>query len=335
MFTKLCEIKMKILIIRFSSFGDIAQCMGALTVLRSMHPHAQIDWVTKESFRSLVTSSDEVHQVHTLSSKAKLKELFQLGIFLRKQKYDLIYDAHANLRSMILRKILFGHRIIARSKNRWKRFLLFKLRINKFPQPFKGMLSYTAPLSDQSPKKLNLNFKDIEQEKISSLVPSNFQKAIVLAPSAAWDMKRWPIQRWKELIASLADQKFILLGGPEDTFFKEFESENVLNLAGKLSFLESAYIIHKSVGLISADTGSLHLADLMGKEAIGLIGPTAFGYPTMDSSLIIEKDFNCRPCTKDGRGKCSQKIYQECMIQISAKEVSDVAKAHFFDLSKS
>ncbi|MFZ9000738.1 MAG: glycosyltransferase family 9 protein [Bacteriovoracaceae bacterium] len=321
---------MKILIIRFSSFGDIAQCMGALPVIKKLYPNAEIHWATKAQFAPLVESSKLVSKVWALPSKAGTVELIRFGKELKEQGYNLVYDAHVNTRSLVLNLILWGIPKIKRSKNRFKRFLLFKFRINKFPNPFKGMISYIGPIDiSAAPSTQELYFNKVNKQKVADLLNDSLSSYIVLAPSAAWEMKRWPVQKWKGLIDRLNEQKFILIGGAEDKYFSELEGDRVVNLAGKVSFLESAYIISLSKGLISADTGALHLADLMGVPSLALIGPTAFGYPSNPQSKVIEKEFDCRPCTKDGRGHCSREIYQECMVAISEDEVAEASRSHF------
>jgi heptosyltransferase-2 len=147
---------------------------------------------------------------------------------------------------------------------------------------------------------------------------------IALAPSAAWKMKRWPLSYWKKVIEFCPDKKFIVLGGPEDHFCQELEDlapERVRNLAGKLNLIESCFAVSRSDMLISADTGLLHVADHMGKNTIALIGPTAFGHPSGPWVKVLETNLNCRPCTKDGRGHCKNKVYQSCLIQITPELV--------------
>ena len=77
--------------------------------------------------------------------------------------------------------------------------------------------------------------------------------------------------------------------------------------------------------VISGDTGFLHDADLFHTKAIALMGPTAFGYPTGKQVEVIEVDLPCRPCTKDGHGKCKQSTWQKCMVDILPKRVVDTA----------
>jgi heptosyltransferase-2 len=62
------------------------------------------------------------------------------------------------------------------------------------------------------------------------------------------------------------------------------------------------------------------VADLFRVPGIALIGPTAFGYPSGPTVRVIEQAFPCRPCTKDGRGKCRRA--RSCMEEISPGEVA-------------
>ena len=137
-------------------------------------------------------------------------------------------------------------------------------------------------------------------------------------------MKRWPVKHWKTLIQLLEGYKIIILAGPNDTFCKEIaniDTSRVINLAGKTSILESCYIVSKSKIVVSGDTGFMHTADLFNTKCIALIGPTAFGYPFGTSVTILEEDLPCKPCTKDGRGKCKQNIWQKCMVDINPEYV--------------
>jgi heptosyltransferase-2 len=269
-----------------------------------------------------------VNKTWALGGRQGLKELFDLGVRLRQQRYHIVYDAHANMRSLILRCYLaFFSRIevLIRKKQRVKRLALFCLRWNLFPRPFKGMMSYLEPLEKLGvekriyPVKLNLTTIEVKWGK----------PYIVLAPSAAWEMKRWPLGYFKELIMSLPDKNFIILGGKGDVFCQELEElcpDRVVNLAGKLSFNESMAVVYDSSMLISADTGILHVADLMGVKGIALIGPTAFGFPSGEQIEVLQVDLSCRPCSKDGRGRCLASIYKKCMVEITPQLV--VKKVH-------
>lgn len=335
-------IKNKVLIIRFSSFGDIVQCSSVLELIRQEFSRnsdeAEIHWATRNDFEKVANLNLGVDKVWAFEKKLGLLGLLKFALFLRTQNYTHIYDAHNNLRSFWLKIILMGRlnypNLITRSKDRWKRILLFKFRINKFPKPFIGVNSYIAPLNkwEINPKPnfhlVNWKFNNDIKEKINFLIGT--QQFISIVPSAAWEMKRWPLTHWKKLIEILPDAKIIILGGKEDYHFCEelaaIDPLRVLNQAGKLSLVESCYLIQKSKLVISADTGLLHVADVLGVKAISLMGPTAFGFTAGQHINAVEVDLACRPCTKDGRGKCSNKLWQRCMVEIEPINVANITR---------
>ncbi len=329
----------KILIIRFSSFGDIIQCMSVVGFIKEKFPKCEIHWTCRKEFSQILSIHPFISKIWSLDRKDGFKGLINLGKLLQKEKFDLIYDAHSNIRSKVLflmLKPLKKSNFIIRKKERFRRFLFFNFRMKVLPTPFRGMISYREPLKKWGiaafdEQEIEWNFPIGISEKIYEVQAEHFadKPIITLVPSAAWKMKRWPIEHWKKLISLLNEYKFVILAGAEDTFCEEFveqASERVLNLAGKLSLLESCIVIAKSDLVISADTGFLHFADLMHVKTLALLGPTAFGFPTGKTVKILQVPLKCRPCTKDGRGRCSQKIYQKCMRDITPEIVAKEAK---------
>lgn len=326
----------KILIIRLSSFGDIVQCLSITKHIRYEYPQASISLLTKKQFAGLGSINPDVNEVISFDRNLGLKGWVKLCWNLRQESYDVVYDAHSNIRTLILRLLLIGSgsfQFFKRSKSRFKRFLLFFLRINLFPKPFRGMESYFQPIAGlfrNKAKKIiqEWDFSKIDKNKVNQLLPTG-EKVLVCSPSAAWEMKRWPLEHWKDLFMNLSDYKIVLLGGPADTFYEEFvaiDPNRILNLAGKLSLIESCYVISKSKCFLSADTGLIHVAEILGIPGISLIGPTAFGFPTLEHIKIMEVPLKCRPCTKDGRGGCSQEVYKKCLVDITPTQVAQEVK---------
>ena len=278
----------KILIIRFSSFGDIAQSLSVISSIKGKFPNSEIHFLTRSDYSTFLSLEKQINRVWSFDRSSGLKGLMNLSLKLRNEKFDGIYDAHNNLRSKILRILLFTFKyqnFIKRPKNRFRRFLLFYLRINTFSNLYGGMISYIMPLHSWGiyEKKpilpVNLTFSQNVKESVSALLKNN-KTFIALAPSAAWDLKRWPINYWEKLIELLDKYNFVLLGGKQDSFLNDIAKKNsrsILNLAGLLDYSGTAAIIEASSAVVSADTGVLHVADLLGKKGIALIGPTAFG----------------------------------------------------------
>lgn len=321
----------KVLVVRFSSFGDIVQSTAALPLLKGMEVH----WLTRSAFSELLEAHPQIQKLWSYSSKTGLLGLLSFFFVLRKEKYDLVYDAHNNLRSFLLRLLFlcFAPRTkwVQRPKSRWKRHLFFKWkRRDILPQPLVGAKSFTEPLK----KALNLQQTTEEtknlylKESDSDLFSQWPKQYIVIAPSAAWPNKRWPLQHWKCLLQKPLPLPVLLLGGPNDHFCEELKEQSatenqVINLAGQLSLLQSSLVVQKAQIVISADTGLMHVADQSLTPSLCLIGPTAFGYPLNSTSKVLEVQLPCKPCSKDGRTPCTNAIHQKCMVDITPERVHE------------
>lgn len=338
----------KFLIIRFSSIGDIIQCMNVINGIKNHFPDAEIHWIARKDMASFLNMDRRINHIWEFDKKSGFRGLLQIAKQLKAEKFDYIYDAHSNIRSNVLKTMLLppchglfprGPRYTLREKDRWKRFLLFKLGINHFDKPFRGIISYRKPLAQWGITNFESNYSDwkFPEEYTEHFRQTVTPKTITLVPSANWEMKRWPISNWQQVIQLLPDYRFIILAGPTDTFCETIRAiapERVNNLAGKTTLLESCYLVRRSHLVISADTGFLHAADLFQTKAIALMGPTAFGFPTGKQVEVMEVPLPCRPCTKDGRGKCKQSTWQKCMVDITPqlvvskiKEILSVEKA--------
>lgn len=317
---------MKVLIVRFSSFGDIVQALSVVDDL--VREGADIHWATRVDFAPLLTLNPRINKIWKFDRTKGLVHLLSFAWGLRREKFNLVYDAHSNLRSFVLRMVLrlsfSPPKIIRRSKQRWRRILLFKFGINTFPKPFCGMLSYRWPI-----KNLLSKWKSPLPQKWCFSMPlreAAWGNRIVLCPGATWEMKRWPLAYWSKLVAKLPGHLFVILGGSKEfdmgkKWSEEFPNQ-VINLAGKLSLVQSCQVISQARLVVSADTGLIHVADILGVKGLALIGPTAFGHPTGNHIKTLEEDLSCRPCTKDGRGKCSQEVWQKCMVDITPDKVA-------------
>ncbi len=320
----------KILIIRLSSFGDIVQTKALLKPLKEGLPGCEVSWLVRKDLEGTLKGDDLIDQVITFDRSEGLGGLIRLAFSLRNQ-FDIIYDAHNNTRSGILRKITCSFtrtNLVIRSKERWKRFLLFTFGINKFPQPYKAMVSYWKPL--QSALKLEGELRPRPWPvALSEEMSATIRGRVVLVPSAAWPKKTWPLEHFKSLVTLLPEHQFLILGGPEDQFceeIKEVAPERVENFAGQLSLAESCSVAAHADFIVTADTGLQQVADFSGVQGVSLMGPTAFGFTTMGGLRTFEVDLPCRPCSKDGSGPCSRKVYQECMVSLTPESVAKEIK---------
>ena len=209
----------KILLIRFSSFGDVTQCLSVPTRLKELAPHGALHWAVRSDFVELVQGHPFVDHIWSLDRGQGLRGLWQLIQKLRAENYTHIYDAHNNLRSWIiclflmpplaLGRLFSPPVLLRKSQKRWQRFLLFRFRINRFEQPFSGQRDLLEPLTAWGlskelppPPQLTINSEALKStQQILSFLHNN--AFICLAPSAAYPLKRWPLAHWQGLIVQL------------------------------------------------------------------------------------------------------------------------------------
>lgn len=315
---------MKILIIRFSSFGDVVQAMSVVDGLRIAFPEAEIHWLIRSDLAEVVRSHSKI-RVRPFERATGIFGLLRLAWSLRNERFTHVYDAHGNIRSWVVSLVLrtgSGIQWAKRSKERLKRLMLFHFRINRFDHPYFGTVSYQKPLTAWGVHSWP---RDVQKWTLPDIRPE-YAGRTVLVPSAAWKMKRWPVDHWKELVRRLPSEQFVTLGGAEDRFCAEIAAiapDRVVNLAGQLSLLQSCAVVARAGRVISADTGLIHVADALGVEGVLLLGPTAFGRTQSPRIRVLEKDLPCRPCSKDGSGRCSQPVWQRCMVEITPSEVAE------------
>lgn len=347
---------MRILIIRFSSFGDIFQALEAAAHIKRTDPSAIIDWFVRNDFASLLADQPAINTVISFNRTQSVFELIDTSWRLAPH-YDRVYDAHSNLRSLIVRLSIQAYwvthltyfkknvSVVKRPKDRFRRLLFFKFRMPVLPKPFRGAESFLRPLRGWYP---NLTFAfdfpswnpriDISKSEALDPVISDFKKwsseaqgsIIAFAPSAAWPNKRWPVDRWltfaKHWLTLDPTARFLLLGGPEDTFLNEIPKvlggNKVYNSVGKSSLVQSAQLLSLVDGLVANDTGLLHVADRLLIPSVAIIGPTAFGYPSSPVAKVAEVELPCKPCSKDGRDRCTNLENLKCLKMITPEIVA-------------
>ena len=211
-------MKMKLLIIRFSSIGDLTQALSLPSFIMAQNPDAQIHFVTRLDLAPLVENNPSIKRIWTLDKNLGFKGLYQLIAKLRAENFTHIYDAHNNLRSFLIRSLIWGPKKLTRPMHRLKRFLLLRFHINLFEKPFSGQRDLIKPLENWGLKyslppapQLFID-KKIKSEAQSMVKSYNLIEYYVLAPSAAYELKRWPVRHFKKLIELNPTKKFIITG---------------------------------------------------------------------------------------------------------------------------
>ena len=311
---------MKILVLRFSSIGDIVLTTPVVRQLKTQLPGVQVHFATKPAYRSLFEASPYVDKLHLLSGS-----LAELARELRAERFDFVVDLHNNLRTRLIRLQLPG--VLSRSfdKLNWQKWLLVRFKINQLP-PVHIVDRYraaAAPLGIRDDGGGLDYFIPVSQEvEVSAELPSGFRPGqyVAVAIGAQHATKRLPVEKLIELVARLAPRPVVLLGGPEDEstghVIELAANTLIFNGCGQFSLHQSASLVRQAQFVVSHDTGLMHIAAAFTKEIFSVWGNTVpqFGmYPYRTSFQALEVlGLPCRPCSKIGFAECPQGHFR-CM----------------------
>ncbi len=346
----------KILVIRFSSLGDIVLTTPLFKKLKRAYPNATVDIVVKKEFQDIVIENPHINTVHAFDNSKGFAGLRAFIQKIKQEKYDLYIDLHRSLRSRILLFSVSGKKI-KYSKDTLRRIALLNLRWNLYHTMPRKIEDYLTPLkqisldttleatqmlfSDQDLQKAQNTAIEIFTKKISQIqngyTKSTTSPIIGIAPGAAHFLKKWPLEKYKELVYLLYEKfqaMFYVFGGPQDIECDHLGDLPlpIVNLQGKLSLKQTAALISKCEILIGNDSGLSHVAEAVDTDAFVFFGPTTrhFGYaPYRKTSHVFEKELTCRPCSRNGRGKCKNKSLKKCLEDISSTEVAQYISEYF------
>lgn len=316
-------MKIKILVIRFSSIGDIVLTTPIVRCLKNKEDaEVEIHYLTKKQYESILSSNPYISKVYTIE-----KSTAEVIEELKKEQYDYIVDLHKNIRSsQVKRKLkLVDFTYNKRNVEKW---LLVNFGINKLPDNHIVDRYFEAiqPLDVINDNK-GLDFFIPKEDEVELSELGINEKYIAITVGAKQVGKKISPKQWIEILEKI-ELKTVLLGGNEDSkAAKQIEEKlgsKVINLCGKLSLNQSSSVIQQSELVIAHDTGLMHIASAFKKKIISIwccTRPVLGMYPYQphpDSVMILPKDVKPQPCSKLG-DKCKNK--PTCSERISTQEV--------------
>jgi len=330
---------MKILVLRFSSIGDIVLTSPVVRALKQQVPNAEVHFCTKPAYRSLIEANPYIDRGHYLTGSLR-----ELAAELRAEQFDFVVDLHHNLRTSLL-KAQLGVKSRSFQKLNFQKWLLVKFKVNTLPKVHivDRYLAAAAPLGVRNDGKgLDYFIPRRDEVDVATVLPFDFQRGYVaFAIGAQHATKRLPVERIIELCGQLG-RPVVLLGGPEDestghvvelAFEKQVATvvapaarildspyyfpktpkpqapkTLIYNACGKFNLHQSASLVRQAQLVVSHDTGLMHIAAAFKKEIFSVWGNTvpAFGmYPYRTEFRVLEVEgLSCRPCSKIGYDQC-------------------------------
>lgn len=312
----------KVLVIRFSSIGDIVLTTPVLRAIKTQHPDCQVHFLTKKSFAFLLEANPNVDKVLSWEEhKDKLNSL-------KSEAYDCIVDLHKNLRSGKVKRSLGGP-FFTFNKLNIDKWMYVNLKRDRMPdlhlvdRYFLGLQALNLKADGGG-----LEYHYTAPVDLAPGLQSGGYVALVLG--AAHMTKQIPNEINEQIIEGLSGENLVLLGGPAEKTKGEDLSErypHVKNYCGSLSLDESAKVIEEAKAVVNADTGLMHIAAAFKKRQAVLWGNTTpklgmYPYGYQEFMNFEVENLSCRPCSKIGKKKCP-KGHFKCMMQQDVAAICD------------
>ncbi len=314
----------KILIIQTAFIGDVILATALVEKLHHFYPNTKIDFLLRKGNESLLKDHPILNEVLIWDKKKKkYPNLLKIIRTVRSNKYDVVVNIQ-RFTAAALVTLFSGAKL--------------KLSFDKSPFSF-AFTTVPHKFGDgthEVVRNLSLIESITNDEFVKpKLYPSNddfeaFRPSppfITIAPTSVWFTKQWPANKWIELIQKTDSfYSIYLLGAPNDheaceNIRKQSERKNVINLAGKLSLLQSAALMSKAAMNYVNDSAPLHLASAMNAPVTAIFCSTVpeFGFtPLSSESRILQSSENlaCRPCGMHGHKACPEGHFKCTKIEV-------------------
>lgn len=318
---------LKILIVRFSSIGDIVLTTPVIRSVKNQL-QAEVHFLTKYQYHSLIVNNPNLDKVYYLNDS-----IFQTLKDLRKENYDYIIDLHNNLRSSFL--ITLGVPVKRYFKSNFKKFIYINFGINNLRNEH-VVDRYMRTVNFLGVKNDNKGL-DYFMSADTTVDFNTDQKFIAWCIGASQIQKQLSAKQIYD-VCSKFELPIILLGGEEveakgNEIIKASENKNLYNFCGKLTLDQSAYIIKSCFLLLSNDTSLMHIGAAFQKNIISFWGCTkpdmGFApYISNKKSINIISSKSKRQCSK--HGSSCRFTNDGCIKLIESKKIYDAVKSFAF-----
>lgn len=318
----------RFLIIQTAFIGDVILATALLEELHAAYPNAVLDVLVRKGNEGLLANHPFLNDVLIWHKKGtKYRDLWRLLRTIRARKYDAVLNLQRYGTMGLLTALSEAKCTVGFNKNPFSRFFTYRVEHRFEPGVHEidrnnGLLkalekddkiSGRQALTQQAPARPKLYPASSDYEAVKDY---QRQPYVCMAPMSVWFTKQYPAERWVKLIRALPENLTIyLLGAPTDAVACEAikqsagRSEYVLNLAGKLSLLQSAALQQGAVMNYVNDSAPLHLCSAMNAPTTAIFCSTVpeFGFgPLADVSRVVQTPelLECKPCNLHGRKAC-------------------------------
>lgn len=281
----------RLLIIRPSALGDVCRTVPVLASLRRAWPAARIDWLVQESFAPAIAAHPALDATVDFPRPRFARwwrhpgVAAELAAWLRdlgRREYDLVIDCQGLGRSGLFARMTRARRRVGPRDAREFAWLGYthRHRVPAEIHAVEAMLALVAAEGVEPIRDLRLHVADSDREGWAAERDALGlgDAYLVLAPSARWASKRWPRERWIELLRRLRDHgapPAVVIGAPgEEEQARGLAEAGAVDLVGRLSIGRTMAVIAGAIGVVANDSAPLHMAVGFDRPTVALFGPT-------------------------------------------------------------
>lgn len=320
----------KVLIIQTASIGDVILATPVLEGLHSTFPDCKIDLLIKKGNESLFVDHPFLHRLWVWNkSENKHKGLLSLIIAIREEKYDLVVNLQRFFSTGLITALSGAKKTVGFKKNPLSIFFS-RRHIHQLDGRHETIrnLSLLEGIAQTTHARMVLYPPKSAFALVSQYKTNRY---ICVAPASLWFTKQYPEEKWIDFIKQLDPNLCVyFLGGPNDVtlcnnIIKESQHAFSINLAGKLSLLETAALMRDAQRNFVNDSAPMHLAGSVNGAITVIFCSTVeqFGFgPLSDDSIVIQtnRKLKCRPCGLHGHKSCPKKDF-ECAYSIETTKI--------------
>jgi heptosyltransferase-2 len=323
-----------ILVIQMAFPGDMVLTTPLFRALKRLHPEARLTLMASPRSASLVEEDPWLDEVIIFDKKTT--SIWAMGKELCPRGFDLVISPHRSHRTSLLAylsrapvRVGFDGAGFGFLHNRRV------VRLDNLHEVDKNLtlLHGIDEAPEDSDRVLHVGYTGVEKAAVQAVLDSvgvpPGANLIGMSPGSVWATKRYPADRFAQVGRALVERgyRIVLLGGPDDQNIcaevAALIGDGAYNVAGTTGLKALAAWIDRLALLVANDSAPLHVAAARDIPAVAIFGPTVreLGfYPFHEKSVIVEAEFECRPCGLHGHVKCPEDHFN-CMLEIAPEKV--------------
>jgi heptosyltransferase-1 len=281
--------------------GDVLHGLPAVCALRERSPECFIGWAVEPRWKDLLASEsaapivNRIHPVPTREWKrrpftiATLREIATLRREMKAERYDVCVDLQGSIRSAVIGRMAEAKRFLGpRRPAERQAKALYAERIDTHAthvieqacELIGAAAGSSNPLQALRPARVKLPVNAAAEawcEAELDRAEVGERGFVLLAPTAGWGAKQWPVEQYQKLAERLRQAGFRVLvnaGSAGDVPVTSAVADAGCATLVQCDLAQLVALTRRATLVVGGDTGPVHLGAALGRPVVALFGPT-------------------------------------------------------------